>query len=197
MPSRPARRFARRATTGGEQGAVLVEAAMVLPVLLLLLFGILEWGMAFKNALTVSSATRSGARAGVARPRTADYQDAIVTSVETALDALSSGDPEELWIYQAGADGYPVGYGDFSGCNATRCLRYTWDGEEFQPVAGYSWAGATQNACGAEADELGVYLRTEHHFVTGVFGSDRTLTDRTVMRLEPIPVSQQCKAPGT
>jgi Flp pilus assembly protein TadG len=196
MRYRATSRSPGRAPRGNEQGAVLVEAALILPVLLLLLFGILEWGMAFKNAMSVTSATRAGARAGVAMPRNTDYDDAIVSAVQTSVKALSSADIQELWIYKAGTNGKPAGYSDFSGCSSTECYRYTWNGSAFVAVAGYSWIGSTQNACGGEADELGVYLKVRHHFITGMFGSDRTLTDSTVMRLEPIPESQQCKPAG-
>jgi len=45
------------------RGATLVEAAFVLPVLLVILLGILEFGWYARNQLTVANATREGARA--------------------------------------------------------------------------------------------------------------------------------------
>jgi Flp pilus assembly protein TadG len=44
------------------RGSTLLEFAMVVPVLLLLLLGIIEFGWFFKNQLTVANATREGAR---------------------------------------------------------------------------------------------------------------------------------------
>ncbi|MBN1092282.1 pilus assembly protein [Blastococcus sp. TML/M2B] len=46
----------------GERGAAAVEFALVAPVLLLLLFGIIEFSKAFNNQATLSSAAREGAR---------------------------------------------------------------------------------------------------------------------------------------
>ena len=50
----------------GARGQGLVEFAMLLPVFLLLLFGMLEFGFAFDQNLTLEYATREGARVGSA-----------------------------------------------------------------------------------------------------------------------------------
>ncbi|HZV26264.1 MAG TPA: TadE/TadG family type IV pilus assembly protein [Acidothermaceae bacterium] len=47
-----------------EEGQALTEFAMVLPVLLLVLFGIIQFGIAFNNYIDVTSAAREGARTG-------------------------------------------------------------------------------------------------------------------------------------
>lgn len=182
-----------RGRVGHERGAVLVEAAIVMPVLVLLLFGILEWGLAFKTTLTVSSATRSGARTGSAMPRQSNYDTAVREAVETSLDAMSGNAvPLELWIYKAGTNGKPEGYSSFSGCQPTLCHRYTWNGTQFVAQSGYSWPATAQDACAGGADEIGVYVKVRHQFVSGMFGDSRVLTDHTVMRLEPIPVVTPC-----
>jgi hypothetical protein len=49
-----------------ESGAALVEFAIVLPFLLLLLFGIVEFGLLFYNKQVLTNASREGARAGIA-----------------------------------------------------------------------------------------------------------------------------------
>ena len=50
---------------GREQGTSMVEMVIVAPVLLLLLFGIAEFGVAFARWQTLSNAAREGARVGV------------------------------------------------------------------------------------------------------------------------------------
>ena len=42
-----------RAQPRDDRGAVLVEAAFILPVVILIVFGIIEFGLAFKDTLTV------------------------------------------------------------------------------------------------------------------------------------------------
>jgi len=53
---RKSRAFARR------RGAALLEFALVVPILLLILIGIIEFGWMEKNQLTLANATREGAR---------------------------------------------------------------------------------------------------------------------------------------
>ncbi|MGB8360653.1 MAG: TadE family protein, partial [Acidimicrobiia bacterium] len=48
----------------GETGATLVEAAIILPVLILLVVTIMELGLAFKDFLTTDFAAKEGARVG-------------------------------------------------------------------------------------------------------------------------------------
>lgn len=50
-----------------EKGASGVEFALVLPILILLLFGIIEGGVLFYNKQVITNASREGARAGIAR----------------------------------------------------------------------------------------------------------------------------------
>jgi Flp pilus assembly protein TadG len=52
----------RRGRLAGQRGAQLVEFALVLPVLLLVLAGILDMGFMFKDFQVVTNAAREGAR---------------------------------------------------------------------------------------------------------------------------------------
>jgi hypothetical protein len=55
------RRLHRRARAG-ERGAVAVEAAIVTPVIMLALIGIVEFSLALRDYVSVTSAVRTGAR---------------------------------------------------------------------------------------------------------------------------------------
>jgi Flp pilus assembly protein TadG len=48
----------------GERGANLVEFALVLPLLVLLLAGVADFGRAFNNYIIITNASREGARYG-------------------------------------------------------------------------------------------------------------------------------------
>ena len=51
--------------SANERGAVAVEFALLLPVLLTILFGIIEFGMIMYGREVVTNAAREGARAGI------------------------------------------------------------------------------------------------------------------------------------
>lgn len=50
---------------GREHGAAAVEFALLLPLLVLLLFGIVEFGLALHRHQVLATASREGARAGI------------------------------------------------------------------------------------------------------------------------------------
>jgi len=52
----------RRAGRKSERGATLVEFALILPILITLLFGVVEFGRLLNAQVVVTSATREGAR---------------------------------------------------------------------------------------------------------------------------------------
>ncbi|WP_299954480.1 TadE/TadG family type IV pilus assembly protein [uncultured Modestobacter sp.] len=86
MPGRPARlrrRPVRRLL--GERGAAAVEFALVVPVLLLLLLGIMEVSAAFNTQATLSAAAREGARSMVSSGTVASARSAV----QTAAGSLS------------------------------------------------------------------------------------------------------------
>ncbi len=58
MRAQPRSRSLRRA----QDGQALVELALVLPLLLLLVLGIIQFGILFNNYLTLTDAVRAGAR---------------------------------------------------------------------------------------------------------------------------------------
>jgi len=73
-----------------ERGTTLVEFALVLPVLALVLFSILQFGLLFFNYIDLTSAGRDGARvAAVSRAKTDGVQaikDAITKSTSAVDD---------------------------------------------------------------------------------------------------------------
>ena len=69
-----------------DDGQSLVEFVIVLPVLALLLFGILQFGVLFYNYLAITDAVRVGARAAAVK-RTTDPCGAAQTAIQNAVTA--------------------------------------------------------------------------------------------------------------
>jgi hypothetical protein len=175
----------------GDRGAALVEAAIILPFLALLVFGIVELGFLLRSATIVSSASRSGARlaaaqyAGAQDPASqATVIDNVRQTVEKDLQSRGSTDtPKQLWIFKADTNGNPPP-GDFSSCN-TDCFVLIWNtgSNAFDPPSG-SWA--VPDGCGKVIDSVGVWLLVEHVPLgfSSVLGTIN-IKEKTVMRLEP------------
>jgi Flp pilus assembly protein TadG len=68
-----------------ESGQALVEMALILPVLLLLALGIVEFGRAFNAKQVVTDAAREGARHAVVNDL-AITQDSVESAIATALN---------------------------------------------------------------------------------------------------------------
>ena len=76
-----------------QEGQALVEFALVAPLLFLILFGIVQYGMAFKDSITLSDAVRTGARqATVSR----NAPDPIATTKASVIGAASDLDTSKL-----------------------------------------------------------------------------------------------------
>jgi Flp pilus assembly protein TadG len=87
-----------------ERGAAAAEFALLLPVLLTLLFGIIEFGMIMYGREVVTNASREGARAGIVlvTPKpTAGQIQAIATTYLTGTGIS----PSAVTITVAGAGG--------------------------------------------------------------------------------------------
>ena len=68
----------------------MVEFVLVLPVLLVVLFGIIQFGMAFNNYLALTDAVRAGARTAAVSRFSADPVADTTTRVKTSSGDLNS-----------------------------------------------------------------------------------------------------------
>lgn len=75
-----------------QQGQSMTEFALVLPILALLLFGVIQFGIAFNNYLTVTDAVRAGARKAAVGRHLPDPQGATEQAVRNAAVNLRQSD---------------------------------------------------------------------------------------------------------
>lgn len=195
--------MSRRASPRRERGAVLVELALIVPLLLALILGMFEIGMGWSTSQTVVQASRSGART-VSQLGTfgAADQQAVLAVIATFGDDV--GDVQRIIIFDASAGPeLPVGC-DVSGnptgpCNIYRSADFAAAGapgffDANGLSAGCGTAGASRHWCpdGDRSDDqqtatdVGVFVEFEAPRVTGMFGSaPYTITRTTIMRVEP------------
>lgn len=178
-----------------ERGAIAVEFAIAAPLLVLLFFGVLEMGGLLKTRSQLTDASREGARVAAAQPREVGYQNSSLAAIEGII-ATSTGEIiDYVVIYKADpATGEPASGEAVEACNID-CWRYERVAGGFEQKLIATWPAANQEACGgvSDTDWIGVYIRGHHDFITGLVGTTRTFTDRTIMRLEPMALGEQCR----
>ncbi len=86
----------------GDRGAGLAEFALVLPILIMILFGIIEFGIAFNRAQAVEAAAREGARlASISTSTSGD----ITARVNAALAGIPLQNPANVAVSPGGCAG--------------------------------------------------------------------------------------------
>ncbi|GAB3266723.1 TadE/TadG family type IV pilus assembly protein [Nocardioides dilutus] len=203
-----------------ERGAVALEAALVTPILLLVVLGIIELGFLMRDHNVVVSNTRVGARiastgAGAGPgtcvsgpeepPCTPQSAPALAQMAADAIQRSGSAMPVDqiqyILVYKANDEGYPGSNGNTTmptTCSGyTNCVRFVWrDSANKFRYAGGTWDSRTISACfpGTAAnplDRVGIQLVAEHKTFTGMFGDSLTLEDHAVMNFEPL-ATQSC-----
>jgi Flp pilus assembly protein TadG len=72
---------AARRSRQGEEGAAAVEMAIVLPLLLLTIFGLVDFGRVMQQQIQLTEAVREAARVGALNGTTADMQAQVTSTV--------------------------------------------------------------------------------------------------------------------
>ena len=186
-----------RRSIGGkrERGAALVEAAVVLPILLLVVIAILELGLAFKDYLTVSYLSREGTRIGALAGDDQHADCAILRGIGELATPKDLERVDEVQIFRAnqstGAQipgntnvaSYVVGR-DPTICSVP--ANPTIDGWSFSTV---TWPPTSrQTVVGSTPlDIIGVRVILTRNWITGFgpFRGDSTIDESTITRLEP------------
>ncbi len=185
-----ARRAAKR---HNERGAVLVEMAFMLPVLILLIFGALEYGLMFKERLTIASAASSAGRTGATMGIVDEADFAILSALEAGLyDQVDASVVVSVDIFKADPiTGHKTATFNTYIYNTTdpTCK---WvpcpDPGHGSYVAPTGWPPSSRDTVldADGLDVLGVEIKYHHTPITNILTSlDRDFTERALVRLEP------------
>jgi Flp pilus assembly protein TadG len=85
----------RRTNIRNERGQTMVEFALVVPILCVVLFGILQFGALYNDYVTLTDATRVGARKAATARHEANPEAAAEAAARNSAQGL---DPSELDI---------------------------------------------------------------------------------------------------
>lgn len=182
-----------------ERGAAMVEFAIILPLVLLLTFGLIDFGFCFADAAGIKSATRSGARIGSALSKQHGQLQSITTAVNAGLGNSTRAQATEIIIYAASPNGFTapgscsgtvIGtgsmcYGQIIPANAPdRFILSQADVDAWDNAVG------KQDACPAigtdiTAWKLQVTVKARYPFLTKFVGANINLREKVLIDLEP------------
>jgi len=190
-------RLARR-WRHGQRGAAAIEFALLLPLLVGLLAGIVDMGVALNTARTVSSNARGAARQGAALGDHRNADHAVLLSLSAGLSRVD-GTITDIVVYRASAGGTPPPV-CFDGSVAGLCNHYegtvldTLDiaqftsngpGTQCAPSApDAAWCPLERDSSIAADDRLGVAIRLERKPLLGNALGIEAITRSAVFRLE-------------
>jgi hypothetical protein len=191
----------RRRREAAERGQSLVEMGLILPLLVLIVIGTLEFGFVFDHHLTLEYATREGARAGAALANggvgppgcagASDVDPRIVAAVQRVLTSPGSpvdvSDVSEIHIYRAGPNGEEL---QVNVWRHSAGMGPSVDGVPLNFIEqSVAWPACNRNNTAVNTQSVGVSIfytyayQTPFRFVFGDAGL--AMTDRTVMQLNP------------
>ncbi|MFT5202194.1 MAG: hypothetical protein ACI9C1_001580 [Candidatus Aldehydirespiratoraceae bacterium] len=194
----------RNPRTRGERGATLLESALITPLLLLFVFGIFEFGFAFRDYLTVANATRDGAREASVAGNVADTDYRTLRSIKRAAAALPTDGLDLVVIFKASGPTETVPATCAAGTSVVDvCNVYTpsdfnlveaeWGCQSTantppDPINSpdLSWCPKDrQVSTGSGLDYVGIYIQATHEYVTGLFGDRIVFEDQMILKVEP------------
>lgn len=188
---------------GGDSGAVMAEAALITPVFFFLMFGILEFGGAFRDYLTLSSSVTAGARQEAIQGTNLQADWLTLQAIKSASSAMPLSQINMVVIFKASGPSASVSAACKTGGQtvgtallpqAGSCNRFV--NSDFTAALGPSWdctTGPIRFWCptvrnvglSGGVDYLGVYMQIRHPWVTGLFGQSVTMSDTAITKLEP------------
>lgn len=168
----------------GQRGATLVEAAIVVPLFFLLVFGLIEFGFGFKDWLSLNHSAREGARVSVAAADDIRADQLALEALEKGLVGKMINAIDHVEIANADDDAlvniYTPNPGDLCGWDPCPNPDLNPGFEAFLP-----WPPGNRRVVPPNVDRIRVSIVFRHDFVTGFIGDDATWTASKVMRIEP------------
>jgi len=179
-----------------QSGTSVVEAAIVLPIILLVVLGTVEIGMAFRDFLTVGAVSRDGARIAALSARSDESDCAVLKGIAALATQGDIERIESVQIYKAaegsGTQGatnvwtYKTGF-DPAECNtpANPAIDGWSQGASAYPPS--SRNTTIYPAPPPYLDLIGVRVRMRHDWITGFppFRGNFTIDESTITRVEP------------
>lgn len=173
-----------------ERGATLVEAAIILPLFFLLVFGLLEFGFGFKDWLSLNHGAREGARVAVAAADDTRADILALRALEAGLVGTMLDNVLSVTIASADdptlANVYVPLAGDPCGWNPCPdpAIDPNWESTATWPPS-VRRVVAPRVAGDPDVDRIEISVLFRHDYLTGFIGDSADWTATKIMRIEP------------
>ncbi len=170
-----------RARLKGDDGASLIEGALVAPFIFVMLFGLLEISMMLQTHLAIRYAIDDATREISLSSDIAAVDDVAMATLASRTDAMVSADIVAAAIYAPDAISDAPSASCQAGTGSATCQSY-----DASAVAAGD-ASCSGSFCPDTRDEdslIGIWIKVEHRSVTGLF-PDQTITAHHVQRVSP------------
>jgi Flp pilus assembly protein TadG len=144
---------------------------------------------------------------------TPKFAACAANAIQQAGTAMPQDSIDYIMVYQANKNGYPAPTGTAATAIQTNtastapsptsttpctpfanCVAYRWlDASNSFAYSSGTWASATVDACPTSAYNVGVWMHATHQNVTSFFGRTKGMSDKTVMKFEPLSTTS-CNA---
>ena len=169
-----------RFSGGRPRGQTVTEFALVLPVLLTIILGVIDGGLLMFSVGTARYAASEGSRAAAALGTQGTADSQIVASIRTVVTTTHLFNVSEIDIYKLNQDGN----GNLTP-DPTLYNRYALDGTPL--VSPEPWPATRRNVGNGTSDFIGVTVKYSYTWKAGIFmpfGAVNATAESDV-RLEP------------
>ncbi len=179
----------------------MVEAAISAPLLFLMIFGIIEMSLMFRDRVALDGVGHDAARAAAISGNDQNADHHVLEVIADSASPMADDAITMIVIFRADGPSAPVPPACLTGSQDSidQCNRYlpmqfdeTLDSFGCDPLKNLDrfWCPSERVVTrdvsnGGPPDYIGVYIELERSMITGFFGDDQTLTSTTILRIEP------------
>jgi Flp pilus assembly protein TadG len=182
-----------------DRGAAFIEFLFAIPFLMIMVFGIVETGLAWRAVVQVHSAVRAGARVASKDGANSSADFDALAAISAALPSDLKDSSLRIVIFKANGVGATVPNGCLSpsavtshGSSSDNCNTYTV-ADLSKPIGSFGcgidsvWCPANRKTdlTNDNIDYVGVYIEAVHQNQTHTYFGNFTIKRSVVFRLEP------------
>ncbi|MCC6226710.1 MAG: pilus assembly protein [Microthrixaceae bacterium] len=178
-----------------------MEAAIGSILVVTLIFGVIEFGLAFKDYLSMSAAVRDGARVASTLGSTTSTDYDVIQQIKRRMVAVDSNQIERIVVFKASSPSSTIESVN-AACKTTSitnvCNSYS-AADLSRPSTDFVGSGSAKDVAWPPAsredtlsgppDYVGVWVQISHQNITGLINVAETYSDEVVMRIEPATIS--------